>query len=79
MIPLHLPGEAHGADPVRVPPQLPSSIRCAPQVLATRAVGSAVLTQERVLSPDIRKGVHLVRSGSMVRAARAATSAVSSC
>ena len=38
-----------------------------------------MLTQDRVLYPDIRKAVRLVRSGSLLRAARAATAEVSSC
>jgi histidine ammonia-lyase len=44
-----------------------------------RAAGIAVLTQDRVLYPDIRKAVHLVRSGSLVRAAREAVGEVSPC
>jgi histidine ammonia-lyase len=39
-----------------------------------RSAGIAVLTQDRVLYPDIRKAVRLVRSGSLVRAAREASS-----
>jgi hypothetical protein len=38
-----------------------------------------VLTQDRVLYPDIRKAVRLLRDGSLVAAARAATFEVSSC
>jgi histidine ammonia-lyase len=37
-----------------------------------RSAGIAVLTQDRVLYPDIRKAVQLVRNGSLVRAAREA-------
>jgi histidine ammonia-lyase len=44
-----------------------------------RAAGITVLTQDRVLYPDIRKAVHLVRSGSLVRAAREAVAEVSPC
>jgi histidine ammonia-lyase len=44
-----------------------------------RSAGIAVLTQDRVLYPDIRKALHLVRSGSLVRAAREAAGEVSSC
>jgi histidine ammonia-lyase len=44
-----------------------------------RAAGVAVLTQDRVLYPDIRKAIHLVRSGSLVRAAREAAGEVGSC
>jgi len=46
---------------------------------ALRAAGIAVLTQDRVLYPDIRKAFRLVRSGAMVRAAREATSEVAPC
>jgi histidine ammonia-lyase len=42
-----------------------------------RAAGIMVLTQDRVLYPDIRKAIHLVRSGSLLDAARAATVEVS--
>jgi histidine ammonia-lyase len=42
-------------------------------VAKLRAAGIAVLTQDRVLYPYIRKAIRLVRSGSLVRAARAAT------
>jgi histidine ammonia-lyase len=44
-----------------------------------RAAGIAVLTQDRVLYPDIRKAIHLVRSGSLVRAARQAAGEVCPC
>jgi histidine ammonia-lyase len=44
-----------------------------------RSVGIAVLTQDRVLYPDIRKAIHLVRSGSLVGAAREAAGGGSSC
>jgi histidine ammonia-lyase len=44
-----------------------------------RSAGIAVLTQDRVLYPDIRKALHLVRSGSLVCAAREATGEVSPC
>jgi histidine ammonia-lyase len=44
-----------------------------------RSSGIAVLTQDRVLYPDIRKAIHLVRSGSLVRAAREAAGGGSSC
>jgi histidine ammonia-lyase len=44
-----------------------------------RAAGIAVLTQDRVLYPDIRRAIYLLRSGKLLRAARAATSEVSSC
>jgi histidine ammonia-lyase len=43
-----------------------------------RSAGIAVLMQDRVLFPDIRKALQLVRSGSLVRAAREATGEVSS-
>jgi histidine ammonia-lyase len=43
---------------------------------ALRASGIARLTQDRVLYPDIRKATRLVRSGALLRAARAATSEV---
>jgi histidine ammonia-lyase len=39
-----------------------------------RASGIARLTQDRVLYPDIRKAARLLRSGALLRAARAATS-----
>jgi histidine ammonia-lyase len=57
--------------------RLGKGTHAAHQVL--RSAGIAVLTQDRVLYPDIRKAVHLVRSGSLVRAAREAASEVSSC
>jgi histidine ammonia-lyase len=41
---------------------------------ALRSAGVAMLTQDRVLCPDIRKAVRLVRDGSLVRAAREASS-----
>jgi histidine ammonia-lyase len=44
-----------------------------------RAAGVAVLTQDRVLYPDIRKAIHLVRSGALVRAAREAAGEASPC
>jgi histidine ammonia-lyase len=44
-----------------------------------RAAGIAVLTQDRVLYPDIRKAIHLVRNGSLVRAAREAAGEVCPC
>jgi histidine ammonia-lyase len=40
---------------------------------ALRIAWIAVLTQDRVLYPDIRKAVRLVRSGLLVRAARLAS------
>jgi histidine ammonia-lyase len=46
---------------------------------AMRAAGIAVLTQDRVLYPDIRKAVHLVRSGSLLRVAREAAGEVDPC
>jgi histidine ammonia-lyase len=46
---------------------------------AMRAAGIAVLTQDRVLYPDIRKAIHLVRSGSLLRAAREAAGEVRPC
>jgi histidine ammonia-lyase len=46
---------------------------------AMRAAGITVLTQDRVLYPDIRKAFRLVRSGALVRAARQATSEVAPC
>jgi histidine ammonia-lyase len=39
---------------------------------AIRAAGILPLTQDRVLYPDIRKALELVRSGALVSAARAA-------
>ena len=39
---------------------------------AMRAAGIGMLTQDRVLYPDIRKAIRLVRGGSLVRAARSA-------
>jgi histidine ammonia-lyase len=44
-----------------------------------RSAGIAVLTQDRVLYPDIRKAIQLVRGGSLVRAARQAAPEVSPC
>jgi histidine ammonia-lyase len=44
-----------------------------------RSSGIAVLTQDRVLYPDIRKAIYLVRSGSLLHAAREAAGEVSSC
>ncbi len=44
-----------------------------------RAAGIAVLTQDRVLYPDIRKAVLLVRDGTLLRVARSATAEVTSC
>jgi histidine ammonia-lyase len=44
-----------------------------------RSAGIAVLTQDRVLHPDIRKVVQLVRGRSLVRAAREAAAEVSPC
>jgi histidine ammonia-lyase len=44
-----------------------------------RAAEIAVLTQDRVLYPDIRKAVRLLQSGVLLRAARAATPEVASC
>jgi histidine ammonia-lyase len=41
-----------------------------------RAAGIAPLVQDRVLYPDIRRAVRLVRSGSLLRAARAAIAEV---
>jgi histidine ammonia-lyase len=46
---------------------------------ALRSAGIAVLTQDRVLYPDIRKAVRLVRDGSLARAAREAAFEASSC
>jgi histidine ammonia-lyase len=44
-----------------------------------RSAGVEVLTQDRVLYPDIRKAVQLVRGRSLVRAAREAAPEVSPC
>jgi histidine ammonia-lyase len=44
-----------------------------------RDAGIAMLKQDRVLYPDIRKAVHLVRSGSLVRAARGGAGEVPPC
>jgi histidine ammonia-lyase len=44
-----------------------------------RAAGIAVLTQDRVLYPEIRKAIYLVRGGSLLRAAREAVGEVSPC
>jgi histidine ammonia-lyase len=44
-----------------------------------RGAGIAPVTQDRVLYPDIRKAIHLLRSGSLVRAAREAVGEVSRC
>jgi histidine ammonia-lyase len=44
-----------------------------------RDAGIAVLTQDRVLYPDIRTAVRLVRERSLVRAAREATAEASPC
>ena len=57
--------------------RLGTGTRCAHDEL--RATGIAVLTQDRVLYPDIRKAFRLVRGGAMVRAAREATSEVAPC
>jgi histidine ammonia-lyase len=57
--------------------RLGKGTRAAYQLL--RDAGVAVLTQDRVLYPDIRKAVHLVRSGALVRAAREATREVTPC
>src|SRR5262249_168638 len=46
---------------------------------AMRSAGIAVLTQDRVLYPDIRRAVRLLRSGSLVGAAWEAVGEVSSC
>jgi histidine ammonia-lyase len=46
---------------------------------ALRDAGITALAQDRVLFPDIRKSVQLVRSGSLVRAAREATAEVAPC
>jgi histidine ammonia-lyase len=48
-------------------------------LLMLRAAGIAELKQDRVLYPDIRKAVQLVRRGSLVRAAREAVGEVSPC
>jgi histidine ammonia-lyase len=44
-----------------------------------RDAGIAVLKQDRVLYPDIRQAIRLVRGGALLHAARAATKDVSSC
>jgi histidine ammonia-lyase len=44
-----------------------------------RSAGIAVLTQDRVLYPDIRKALYLVRSGTLVHAAREAAGEVPPC
>jgi histidine ammonia-lyase len=44
-----------------------------------RAAGVAVLTQDRVLYPDIRKAIGLLRGRSLIRAAREAAPEVSPC
>jgi histidine ammonia-lyase len=44
-----------------------------------RSAGIAILTQDRVLYPDIRLAIRLVKSGELLHAARAATTKVSSC
>jgi histidine ammonia-lyase len=44
-----------------------------------RSAEIAVLTQDRVLYPDIRRAAQLLRSGSLVRAARQAAFEVTSC
>jgi histidine ammonia-lyase len=44
-----------------------------------RSAGIAMLTQDRVLYPDIRKAIRLVRSGELLHAARAAAPEVLSC
>ncbi len=44
-----------------------------------RAAGIDVLTEDRVLCPDVRKAVRLLRAGSLVRAAREATREGTSC
>jgi histidine ammonia-lyase len=46
---------------------------------AMRAAGIAALTQDRVLYPDLRQAIRLVRDGSLVRAAREASSEVPAC
>jgi histidine ammonia-lyase len=40
---------------------------------AIRATGISMLTQDRVMFPDIRKALHLVRTGELVRVAQQAT------
>jgi histidine ammonia-lyase len=57
--------------------RLGAGTNAACQVL--RAAGIAVLTQDRVLYPEIRKALQLVRSGSVVRAAREAAAEGPSC
>jgi histidine ammonia-lyase len=44
-----------------------------------RDAGIEVLTQDRVLYPDVRKAIQLVRSGALLRAAREASGEVSRC
>lgn len=44
-----------------------------------RAAGIDMLTQDRVLYPEIRKVLHLVRSGALVQAANQATAEAQSC
>jgi histidine ammonia-lyase len=44
-----------------------------------RSAGIAVLTRDRVLYPDIRKAIYLVRSGTLVHAAREAAGEVPPC
>src|SRR5262249_18968492 len=44
-----------------------------------RSAGIAVLTQDRVLYPDIRKAVQLLRGRSLIHAAREAAGEVSPC
>lgn len=44
-----------------------------------RSAGITELTQDRVLYPDIRKALQLVRKGSLVCAAREATETMSTC
>jgi histidine ammonia-lyase len=44
-----------------------------------RGAGIEVLTQDRVLYPDIRTAISLVRNGSLVRAAREAAGEVPQC
>ena len=46
---------------------------------ALRAAEIDVLTQDRVLYPDIRKAIRLVRSGTLLRAAREASAEVPEC
>ena len=57
--------------------QLGKGTRAAFQLM--RDAGVAVLTQDRVLYPDIRKAIRLVRSGALVRAACEATCEVTPC